>query len=384
MEPSDLKLVRTPGWPPRPTARRDRTAAVGLGLLALSAALVGTLLGADRSREPSRPIDTAREALFRVLDRGPSDPGVRELLGALRMQIGQRPLDARTRALYSALLLEMATGPQDGPAPAFHATRAADLAPVTVPVIRAAALVLARSGEPEAAVGLVREMFGYDANSAAGLLNALEPFLEPRQIEDAVPGDPEAWLAWAREIRNQGRSDDADDWISRAHRRWPDHVGVRLKVATRAANRRDWPALARVLPLEEELPDSAESALLFAFRARVRAEAGDTGGARDDVERAAALSRNAATVLLHCGDALLAADDPGGARRLWSRALFGISPRSGAAAERIRLLVRMARLEDDHGKPAAALRAWKAVLEEDPEQAEARRRVAELGGPLVP
>jgi Flp pilus assembly protein TadD len=139
-----------------------------------------------------------------------------------------------------------------------------------------------------------------------------------------------------------------------------------------------------VLPLEEELPDSAESALLFAFRARVRAEAGDTDGARDDVGKAAALSGHAPTVLLHCGDALLAAGDPGGARRLWSRALFGISPRSGAAAERLRLLVRMARFEDDHGKPAAALRAWRAVLEEDPEQVEALRRVADLGGLQVP
>jgi len=384
MEPSDLKLVRAPGWPSSPTVRRDRAAAVGLGLLALTAALVGTFLGADRSREPTRPVDTAREALFRVLDRGPNDPGVRELLGALRVQIGQRPLDARTRALYSALLLEMAMGPQDGPAPAFHATRAADLAPVTVPVIRAAALVLARSGEPEAAVRLVREMFGYDAESAAGLLNALEPFLEPTQVDEAVPGDPEAWLAWAREIRDQGRLDDADDWITRAYREWPDHLGVRQKVAARAVNRRDWTTLARVLPLEEELPDSAESALLFAFRARVRAEAGDTEGARDDVEKATALSGHAATVLLHCGDALLAAGDPGGARRLWSRALFGISPRSGAAAERIRLLLRMARFEDDHGKPAAALRAWKSVLDEDPDHAEAQRRVVDLGGPRVP
>jgi len=384
MEPSDLKLVRAPGSPSSSTARRERTAAVGLGLLALGAALVGTLLGADRSREPTRPVDTAREALFRVLDRGPTDPGVRELLGELRLQIGQRPLDARTRALYSALLLEMAIGPQDGPAPAFHATRAADLAPVTVPVVRAAALVLARSGEPEAAIGLVREMFGYDAEKAAGLLAALETFLDPMRIEDAVPLDPQAWLAWAREIRNQGRTDDADAWINRAHEQWPDHLGVRQKVAARAVQRQDWPALAMVLPLEEELPDSAESALLLAFRARVRAEAGDTEGARGDAEKAASLSGHSPTVLLHCGDALLAAGDMGGARRQWSRALFGISPRSGSSVERIRLLVRMARFEDDHGKPAAALRAWKAVLEEDPEQAEALRRVADLGGLRVP
>jgi hypothetical protein len=44
----------------------------------------------------------------------------------------------------------------------------------------------------------------------------------------------------------------------------------------------------------------------------------------------------------------------------------------------------MARYEDDHGKPAAALRAWKAVLEEDPEHPEAQRRIADLGGLLTP
>jgi tetratricopeptide (TPR) repeat protein len=384
MEPSDLKLVRAPSRGPSPPVRRERVAAVGLGLLALLAGLVGTVLGADRAREPSRPVDTAREALFRVLDRGPSDPGVLELLAALRLQIGQRPLDARTRALYSALLLEMAMGPQDGPAPAFHARRAADLAPVTVPVVRAAALVLARSGEPDQASRLVREMFGYDAVSAARLLTALEPFIEPVGVEAAIPADPDAWLAWALQIRDQGRVDDADRWITRAHREWPDHLGVRQKVAARAVSQRDWSTLAMVLPLEEELPESPDSAMLFAFRARARAEAGDAEGARNDADKAAVLSGHASTVLLHAGDALLAAGDPVGARRFWSRALFGISPRSGAGAERVRLLVRMARFEDDHGKPAAALRAWKAVLDEEPDHAEAQRRVADLGGLLVP
>ena len=384
MEPSDLKLVRAPDRPSLPAVRRERAASVGLGLLALIAGLVGTLVGADRARDPARPIDTAREALFRVLDQGPSDPGVLELLGSLRLQIGQRPLDARTRALYSALLLEMALGPQDWPAPAFHARRAADLAPVTVPVVRAAALVLARSGEPDAVIRLVREMFGYDAGSAARLLTAVEPFIEPGRIDGAIPADPDAWLAWARVIRDQGRADEADDWITRAHREWPDHLGISQKVAARAVRQRDWSALVRVLPLDEELPESHDAALLLAFRARARAETGDAEGAHDDAEKAAILSGHSTTVLLHAGDALLAAGDPGGARRFWSRALFGISPRSEAGAARIQLMVRMARFEDDYGKPAAALRAWEAVLEEDPEHAQAQRRVADLSGPLVP
>jgi tetratricopeptide (TPR) repeat protein len=139
-----------------------------------------------------------------------------------------------------------------------------------------------------------------------------------------------------------------------------------------------------VLPFEEELPESRDAAMLFAFRARARAEAGDADGAHDDAEKAASLSGHATLALLHAGDALLAAGDPGGARRFWSRALFGISPRSEGGAARIQLLVRMARLEDDYGKPSAALRAWKAVLEEDPENAWAERRVSDLGGPLMP
>jgi len=384
MEPSDLKLVRSSIRPSTSAVRRERWSAVALGSLALIAGLAGSLLGADRARAPSRPVDMAREALFRVLDHGPNDPGVLELLRSLRIQIGQRPLDARTRALYSALLLEMSMGPQDGPAPAFHAARAAELAPVTVPVVRAAALVLARSGRPDAAGRIVAEMFGYDAESAAGLLSTLETFLDPDRIQQAIPADPVAWLAWSRELADRGRTDDADDWLSGAYRTWPDHPGVLQRFAARAVSQRDWSTLARALPAGGEIPDGDETALLLAYRARARAEAGDAGGAREDADAAVARSGDSPTVLLHAGDALLAAGDPSGARRLWSRALFGIAPRSGPGTERLRLLVRIARFEDDHGKPAGALRAWKAVLEEEPEHPEALRRVADLGGLLAP
>jgi hypothetical protein len=384
VEPSDLKLVRPSSRPPASPLRRERASAVALGSLALVTGLIGSLLGADRAREPSRPVDTAREALFRVLDHGPNDPGVLELLRSLRVQIGQRPLDARTRALYSALLLEMSMGPQDGPAAAFHAARAAALAPVTVPVVRASALVLARSGRPEEVVRLVADMFGYDAGSAAGLLSTLETFLDPERISQAIPADPVAWLAWSRELADGGRTGAADDWLSAAYREWPVHPGVRQRYAARAVRQRDWVTLSRVLPAGEELPDGDETALLLAYRARARAESGDGAGARADAESAVARSGDSPTVLLHAGDALLASGEPGGARRLWSRALFAIPPRGGVGTERVRLLVRVARYEDDHGTPAAALRAWRTVLEEEPEHPEAQRRVADLGGLLAP
>ena len=50
------------------------------------------------------------------------------------------------------------------------------------------------------------------------------------------------------------------------------------------------------------------------------------------------------------------------------------------AADRRGLLSRLARLEDEYGRPAAALRHWKALLELDPDHVEARRRVDDLTG----
>jgi tetratricopeptide (TPR) repeat protein len=278
----------------------------------------------------------------------------------------------------------MSMGPRDAAAPAFHARRAAELAPVTVPVVRAAALVLARSGDPDSAVRLVREMFSYDAENAARVLTTLEPFLGPTMAGRAIPADPDAWLRWALELRERDRQEEADDWLRRAHREWPAHPGVRQAAAARLVQQRDWESLAAMFPPDEELPDSRENALLFAFRARARAEGGDRAGALSDAAKAVELSGSSITVLLHAGDALLSAGDPEGARRLWSRALFAIPPRSDAGSERVRLLVRMARYEDEHGKPAESLRAWKAVLEEESHHPEARRRIADLGGALAP
>ena len=80
------------------------------------------------------------------------------------------------RALYAELLLDLSGG-TDPSAACFHASRAADLNPVTVPVVRYAAHVLLRCGERAEALKLTHDMFGYDAARAAGLLISLEPFL---------------------------------------------------------------------------------------------------------------------------------------------------------------------------------------------------------------
>jgi tetratricopeptide (TPR) repeat protein len=66
------------------------------------------------------------------------------------------------------------------------------------------------------------------------------------------------------------------------------------------------------------------------------------------------------------------------ARKEWNRALHDLDP--GQVSARRPLLLRLARLEDLHGRPGAALRLWQAVLEIDPDHAEARRRIDDLSG----
>ncbi len=97
--------------------------------------------------------------------------------------------------------------------------------------------------------------------------------------------------------------------------------------------------------------------------ARLRAETGSADEARADAEMAASLARNDSSILLLVGDALLASRDPDRARHAWNGALFALPGGDGHRLIRILLRVRLARLEDAHGMPADALRAWKAVLE---------------------
>jgi len=373
----ELKLVRdTHGG--SPGASPVRGPAVALGLLALGSLLAATVLGADRARSVSRLQETARETLFRILERGPGDPEVLASLEGIRSDMGLRPLDAFLRVVYAALLVEMSSGGADCGAATFHAGRASELAPVTVPVVGPASMVLVRCGEESRGLGLIREMFGYEPESAARLLTTLGPFMDPERAEDTVPPEPEAWLAWSRELREQGRAQESESWALEAHRRWPGHLETLQELATRAASRNDWVALGSLLPLHGELPERRETAILYAYRARVRAEAGDTTGARRDVETATRLSEHSA-VLLQAGDALLVSGDSEGARRAWRRALFEMSSESDDSPRaRARVLVRLARLEDTDGEPADALRAWREVLTQEPGNAEARKHVGEL------
>ncbi|HKQ62051.1 MAG TPA: hypothetical protein VJS92_12235, partial [Candidatus Polarisedimenticolaceae bacterium] len=86
---------------------------------------------------------------------------------------------------------------------------------------------------------------------------------------------------------------------------------------------------------------------------------------------------DAATLTL-AGEALAGLGEFDQARAVWNRALFAL-PASARTARR-ELLVRLARVEDDHGEPAVALRLWQSVLELEPGLPEARRRIQDLSG----
>jgi tetratricopeptide (TPR) repeat protein len=376
MEASRLKLVRSGD---RGGTRSSRVAPLCLGALTIAAALLATALGADRARRAFDPVETGQRIFVRLLEHGSQDSEVREGLIEVRRRVGDRPLDATTRALYAELLLDLSGG-KDTSAACFYASRAADLNPVTVPVVRYAAHVLLRCGERTEALRLTHNMFGYDPESAARLLLSLEPFLQtpisPASASAMIPDDPDAWVAWVREISGAGRGEEAEAWLRAGKARWPRHAQTMKMLATRAAQRRDWGGLAEILPLNENLPVSPEWAVLHALRGRLRAETGDVDGAVRDVEQALELSRGP-SVAVAAGDVMAAAGRAEEARQLWHRILFDL--RNGNAL-RLALLARLARLEDAQGTPASALRAWRAVLEEDPDHAEAIRRIEALTG----
>ena len=173
------------------------------------------------------------------------------------------------------------------------------------------------------------------------------------------------------------RHEEAEAWLEQTHERWPDYLPARARLAYRAYRRQDWQALAAVLPAAESLPENPTAAPLLIWRAHLKASRQDESGARADVELALQLA-DSRTVRTLAGDLFETLGDVAGARREWNRALHR-TPAELTAARR-GLLQRLARLEDVHGRPAAALHLWEALLELDPEHHEARRRVDDLTG----
>ncbi len=184
-------------------------------------------------------------------------------------------------------------------------------------------------------------------------------------------------MAWSGQLLRDGRSEEARAWLVETHERWPDYLPARARLAHRAYSRQDWQSLAALLPAAETLPADPAAAQLLIWRAHLKASQQDESGARADVETALQLweSRSIRTL---AGDLYQTLGDVARARREWNRALHR-TPADQTDARR-GLLRRLARLEDVHGRPAAALRLWEALLELDPEHIEARRRVDDLAG----
>jgi tetratricopeptide (TPR) repeat protein len=319
--------------------------------------------------------EMAESAIETALRKGVNDPEVRETLVRLRDQIGWRQLDSKTRVVYASLLLGLATDVDQMQLAAFHARRAAALAPVTVSVVRAAALVLANTGDLDESMQLIHGMFLFDPRKAATTLGQIDSLVLGVSTAEAVPDDPDAWLAWASELRRLRRTDEASVWLGDAAQRWPEHLQVRTRLSYHYYGQRDWDALAALLPDDAVWPPSATSAGLYSLRALTREYQGDAAGARRDVEIALSNARNRLVHIL-AGDLFVKLEEPERARTEWTTALFQAK---GWGARRA-LVLRLARLEDEWGRPAAALGYWRQIAAKEPNHVEARRRIEDLTG----
>ena len=368
----DLHLIASHGGPQRPSRA---AAALLAGYLAALAALA-TLLGADAARVRPDALSAARQVLMDSLTGDAGDGGVREELAELRDRAARLPLDARARAAYASLLAGTARDQETLEVAAFHARIAVRLAPVTVPVVRAAILVLAQSGRTEDAIELVRGMFSYDPNAAARLLSLLEPQLAPEDPSRALAETPQAFLARAAVLLGARRESEAAALVDAGVARWPHDLDLLALAAARAVAAQDWGRAGALLPGDLRLPDDPRAAILHVYRARTRAAGGDAADAAQDLERAVELAAGAPWVLCQAGDGWLTLERLDRARELWNRALHATA--ASEAAQRADTLRRLARLDEREGRSGTALRLWREVLALAPGDPEADRRIADL------
>jgi len=372
VERPELKLATAAREQPRGSA------ATALGATVLAAAALATGFGADTARRPFESAPLAESALARTIaanDPRPADDAQERLRARLR----RTPLDGATRTIAASLAAETATTDAQRGAAASQAQAAVRLTPADVGVARGAARVLARCGRSDLALRQIAQMFGYAPAVAAATLADVEPFVDGDRLENGLPTEASAWLAWSVTLRRAGRDADADARLALLLDRWPGDLAALSAAASAAASRNRIDELRRLVPPALELPATPETAALHAFRARTKAAAGDRAGARADAVLAITLSRDDPWVLTLAGDALVE-NEPSVARDYWTRALYRLlaSPESRASA--IWLRYRLARLDDREGRAGDALRAWRSILNERPDDREAKRRVAELTG----
>jgi hypothetical protein len=372
VERPELKLASTERVRPRGSG------AAAVGAVVLAGAGLATGFGADAARRPFDPAPLAESALARTLSA--NDPAAaREAQDRLRARLRRTPTDGATRTIAASLLAETATTAALRDAAALQAQAAARLTPADEGVARGAARVLARCGRTDLALPQIARLFGYAPSAAAATLADIEPFVDRDRLLEGLPPEPAAWLAWSLRLRAAGREDEADARLTLLLARWPHDLAALRAAAGVASGRNRIDELARLVPPTLALPATAESATLYAFRARSKAAAGDRAGSRADALEAIALSSDDAWVLALAGDAV-AANEPGLARDCWTRALYRLLAKPETRGGAIWLRVRLARLDDREGRAGDALHAWRIILEERPGDGEAKRRVAELTG----
>lgn len=342
-------------------------------------AVLCTLRGADRARSPLDARAYVSETLALALEQGNRSSGVLSRLQHLRAELGRRPLDSETRVQYAALLQAMTRSPADTRAAAFHARAAADLSPVTFPVVELAALILARSGDRAESLALLRGAFEYEPAAAAELLLRMETrYLGGVVAEEALADTPGAWSAWARILARNERRDEAYALLERATLRWPDDLELLVGLSRFAAQRSDWDSLERWVLRVDPIPLEPRGLELTLFRARLHAERGRRAKAEEDLDAVYAVAADKPYVLTFVGDVAQRLGAMDLARRSWNQALFLLS--GDHRSLRVSIHLRLGELEEREGRASVALRHWRSVLELQPDHPRARKRVAELTG----
>ncbi len=276
-------------------------------------------------------------------------------------------------------MLSLSRSREEAAAAAFHASAAAELAPVTVPVQRRAARILARCGDLEAAFRLTRRTFLFDPAAGAGILEKLLPICGWERAVEGVPDTPGGWVAWSRVLEKRDHRKEAVERMNEALRRWPQDPEVLLYNAARAWPAGDTEKMRSLFPEDLALPEDPDYALLFAFQGIGRAAAGDRAGMERSLETALDLLPRNPSVLQAAGDAWILMQEPTAAVRLWKRGLY-FAGKDAPPPVRIGLLLRLARMEEKEGRPARALDHWREILLLAPDHREARGRVDDLTG----
>ena len=372
METPRLKLVEETARARGRGPARPRVAGDLLVLVALAAGWPH-LRGADRARQPVDASATARSAVEQALERGSqARGGARSALIEFRRELSREPAGhphpggLRRPAARPEPLRSRTRGP-----PPSTPDRGRRLSPVTVPVVRWRPLVLALSRAkrigrlPPARAGDVRlrsaSRGGLARRTWSRFLYASRRSRRPRR---SAPGP---WLEWCRQFALPDRTRDADVNGSGG----PTSAGpitsaslqpdVRHRAVRRGEPRSPGPPCFRHRARSGRTRPRRPP---LACRARPAALSHEPQAAPlRDLDRALELDGGSPVVRILAGEVhrALGAHDERPKRSGTGRC----SPAPRPPGRLDRLLVRLARLEQEHGEPAAALRhgarCWRST-----------------------